>query len=303
MSNLNTASRRVLSIYVTDLPPAPPSLDPAFRQPVAIPDSEAQAVSQQHSQHMGHAPPLAQCCMTAFFLRVHAPRNVGVNIASVKISSRAIACFLLLTTPVAEKDSARTDLNAPNVKRSPPHVLLVKALTKTWDTELNAAQGLNIENMVLKCENFEMRLNHDWNVPALHWIWAHCVSRPTSADSCRRGSAWSKEVYDSIANFHYSKGFDHTSQDVTIELGYPLVDVDRFPLNGPRKQSNELCVGLSSPKRSGSGTFFNGGGLGSEKAGANYMCLIQSNRINRMNVLTQVPLQCPGEIQDADNGI
>ncbi|KAJ7251973.1 hypothetical protein C8J57DRAFT_1238318 [Mycena rebaudengoi] len=73
MSNLNTAPRRVLSIYVTDFPPAPPSLDAAFRQPVAIPDSEAQAVIQQHSQHMGHAPPLAQCCMTAFFLRVHVP--------------------------------------------------------------------------------------------------------------------------------------------------------------------------------------------------------------------------------------
>ncbi|KAJ7234158.1 hypothetical protein C8J57DRAFT_1531925 [Mycena rebaudengoi] len=42
MSNLNTAPRRVLSIYVTDFPPAPPSLDAAFRQPVAIPDSEAQ---------------------------------------------------------------------------------------------------------------------------------------------------------------------------------------------------------------------------------------------------------------------
>ncbi|KAJ7237590.1 hypothetical protein C8J57DRAFT_1529139 [Mycena rebaudengoi] len=44
MSNLslNTAPRPVLSIYVTDFPPAPPSLDPAFRQPVAIPDPEAQ---------------------------------------------------------------------------------------------------------------------------------------------------------------------------------------------------------------------------------------------------------------------
>ncbi|KAJ6483398.1 hypothetical protein C8R45DRAFT_1075596 [Mycena sanguinolenta] len=43
-----------------------------------------------------------------------------------------------------------------------------------------------------------------------------------------RGVQWSKEVYDSITKFHCAKGFDPTSQDVAIELGYPLVDVDRL---------------------------------------------------------------------------
>jgi hypothetical protein len=42
------------------------------------------------------------------------------------------------------------------------------------------------------------------------------------------GHWWRKEVYDSIATFHYSTGFNYTSQDVAIELGYPLVDVDRL---------------------------------------------------------------------------
>ncbi|KAJ7234683.1 hypothetical protein C8J57DRAFT_1531407 [Mycena rebaudengoi] len=36
----DSAPRRVFSIYVTDLPPAPPSLDPSFRQPVAIPEAQ-----------------------------------------------------------------------------------------------------------------------------------------------------------------------------------------------------------------------------------------------------------------------
>ncbi|KAJ7279255.1 hypothetical protein C8J57DRAFT_1125109 [Mycena rebaudengoi] len=39
---------------------------------------------------------------------------------------------------------------------------------------------------------------------------------------------WSQEVYDSISAFHHAKGFDPASQDVAIELGYPLLDVDRL---------------------------------------------------------------------------
>jgi hypothetical protein len=40
------------------------------------------------------------------------------------------------------------------------------------------------------------------------------------------GKCWTHEVYNLIADFHRTKGFDPTSQDVAIELGYPLVDVD-----------------------------------------------------------------------------
>ncbi|KAJ7279267.1 hypothetical protein C8J57DRAFT_1302759 [Mycena rebaudengoi] len=39
---------------------------------------------------------------------------------------------------------------------------------------------------------------------------------------------WNQEVYDSIATCHRAKGFDPASQDVAIELGYPLLDVDRL---------------------------------------------------------------------------
>ncbi|KAJ7276566.1 hypothetical protein C8J57DRAFT_1583667 [Mycena rebaudengoi] len=39
---------------------------------------------------------------------------------------------------------------------------------------------------------------------------------------------WSQEVYDSITACHCAKGFDPPSQDVAIELGYPLLDVDRL---------------------------------------------------------------------------
>ncbi|KAJ6545796.1 hypothetical protein B0H10DRAFT_1336308 [Mycena sp. CBHHK59/15] len=42
------------------------------------------------------------------------------------------------------------------------------------------------------------------------------------------GSQWSKAVYNSIADCHRSKGFDPTSQDVAIKLGYPLVDINRL---------------------------------------------------------------------------
>ncbi|KAJ7279264.1 hypothetical protein C8J57DRAFT_1302727 [Mycena rebaudengoi] len=43
-----------------------------------------------------------------------------------------------------------------------------------------------------------------------------------------RGVRWRQEVYDSIATCHHAKGFDPASQDVAIELGYPLLDVDRL---------------------------------------------------------------------------
>ncbi|KAJ7276592.1 hypothetical protein C8J57DRAFT_1504428 [Mycena rebaudengoi] len=39
---------------------------------------------------------------------------------------------------------------------------------------------------------------------------------------------WSQELYDSIAACHHAKGFDPASQDVAIELGCPLLDVDRL---------------------------------------------------------------------------
>jgi hypothetical protein len=42
------------------------------------------------------------------------------------------------------------------------------------------------------------------------------------------GIWWKKAIYVSIADCHCAKGFDPTSQDITIELGYPLVDVDRL---------------------------------------------------------------------------
>ncbi|KAJ7214692.1 hypothetical protein C8J57DRAFT_1538406 [Mycena rebaudengoi] len=42
------------------------------------------------------------------------------------------------------------------------------------------------------------------------------------------GEQWSKEIYDCIAKFHRTKGFDPTNKGVAIELGYPLVDIDRL---------------------------------------------------------------------------
>ncbi|KAJ7235349.1 hypothetical protein C8J57DRAFT_1530782 [Mycena rebaudengoi] len=37
---------------------------------------------------------------------------------------------------------------------------------------------------------------------------------------------WGRTDYDLIGSFHSAKGFEPNSQDVAIELGYPLVDVD-----------------------------------------------------------------------------
>ncbi|KAJ7697836.1 hypothetical protein B0H17DRAFT_907729, partial [Mycena rosella] len=39
------------------------------------------------------------------------------------------------------------------------------------------------------------------------------------------GKFWTRDHYNIIRQFHLAKGFDPTSQDVAIELGYPLVDV------------------------------------------------------------------------------
>jgi hypothetical protein len=53
------------------------------------------------------------------------------------------------------------------------------------------------------------------------------------------GFRWRKEVYDLIGKLHHAKGFDSTSRDVAIELGYPLVDVERLNnlING-----GKVCV-------------------------------------------------------------
>jgi hypothetical protein len=39
---------------------------------------------------------------------------------------------------------------------------------------------------------------------------------------------WTQEVYSSIADCQRAKGFDPSTQDVAIELGYPLVDMVRL---------------------------------------------------------------------------
>jgi hypothetical protein len=39
------------------------------------------------------------------------------------------------------------------------------------------------------------------------------------------GSTWSRDIYDLIGHFHLAKGYNPHSQDVAIELGYPLLDV------------------------------------------------------------------------------
>jgi hypothetical protein len=39
---------------------------------------------------------------------------------------------------------------------------------------------------------------------------------------------WRQEAYDYIADCHCAKGFDPTSQDVAIELGYPFVDLEKL---------------------------------------------------------------------------
>jgi hypothetical protein len=56
---------------------------------------------------------------------------------------------------------------------------------------------------------------------------------------------WRKEDYDSIAGCHRSKGFDPASQDVAIELGHPLVDVDRLE----RLINDEKAAILGSRRR------------------------------------------------------
>lgn len=53
------------------------------------------------------------------------------------------------------------------------------------------------------------------------------------------GRRWTKEVYDCISQFHRTKGFNPTSQEVAIELGYPLVNVDRL---NSLIDANEVCL-------------------------------------------------------------
>jgi hypothetical protein len=42
------------------------------------------------------------------------------------------------------------------------------------------------------------------------------------------GLLWDSSVYDGIRQFHEAKGFNPFSQDVSIELGYPLFDFCRL---------------------------------------------------------------------------
>jgi hypothetical protein len=58
-----------------------------------------------------------------------------------------------------------------------------------------------LDKLTLPCVNFQARMFSQW---------------------------WQQEVYDSIVKCHRAKGFDLTSQDVAIELGYPLLDIDRL---------------------------------------------------------------------------
>jgi hypothetical protein len=59
-----------------------------------------------------------------------------------------------------------------------------------------------------------------------------------------RAVQWSQEDYDSIAACHCAKGFDPASQDVAIELGYPLLDVDRLDdlINGGKVRVPVLVI-------------------------------------------------------------
>jgi hypothetical protein len=42
------------------------------------------------------------------------------------------------------------------------------------------------------------------------------------------GVQWRNEVYDSIRDFHRTRGFDPSSQEVAIKIGYSLLDADRL---------------------------------------------------------------------------
>jgi hypothetical protein len=58
------------------------------------------------------------------------------------------------------------------------------------------------------------------------------------------GAHRTQQQYNVIADFHRAKGFDPTSQDVALELGYPLVDVDRLNslINGDKVYSLILII-------------------------------------------------------------
>jgi hypothetical protein len=53
------------------------------------------------------------------------------------------------------------------------------------------------------------------------------------------GKQRSQEEYDSIADCYRAKGFDPTTQDLAIELGYPLVDVERL---NDLINSGKVCI-------------------------------------------------------------
>ncbi|KAJ7810389.1 hypothetical protein B0H13DRAFT_2148367 [Mycena leptocephala] len=42
------------------------------------------------------------------------------------------------------------------------------------------------------------------------------------------GWRWDERDYDVIRDFHIAKGFDPYSQDATIAMGYPLVDIEEM---------------------------------------------------------------------------
>jgi hypothetical protein len=62
------------------------------------------------------------------------------------------------------------------------------------------------------------------------------------------GRQWSQEVYDTISDFHRAKGFDPISQDVALELGYPLVDVDRLNSLIKGDKVSFLILAISRPE-------------------------------------------------------
>ncbi|KAJ7601997.1 hypothetical protein B0H17DRAFT_969390, partial [Mycena rosella] len=59
------------------------------------------------------------------------------------------------------------------------------------------------------------------------------------------GRSWDESVYIGICQFHQAKGFDPDSQDVTRELGYPLIKILKEP-DGPFVHG-ELTINIMLP--------------------------------------------------------
>ncbi|KAJ7640238.1 hypothetical protein B0H17DRAFT_477043, partial [Mycena rosella] len=55
------------------------------------------------------------------------------------------------------------------------------------------------------------------------------------------GSSWDKHVYTGLRQFHQGKGFDPDSQEVALELRYPLFEISAEP-DGPFAHIQELDV-------------------------------------------------------------